>query len=69
MSTNNNQPPTFVFEVCTNCSSHAWNTRHNEELYLENFEQLSREIKAKVPNAICIMNRVPKPWYEKEIYC
>ena len=33
------------------------------------FEQVSACIKTVVPNAICVMNKVPKPWYEKEIYC
>ena len=33
------------------------------------FEMVAGAIKAVVPQAQCVMNRVPKPWYEKEIYC
>ena len=60
---------TFVFEVCTNCSSHKWNTRHDEAKYLATFNHCAEVIKAIIPNATCVMNKVPKPWYEKEIYC
>ena len=29
---------TFVFEVCGNCGSHQWNTRHDEARYASMFE-------------------------------
>ena len=60
---------TFVFEVCAQCSGHQWNTRHDEAKYQQFFSDCANAIKAQVPNANCIMNRVPKPWYEKEVYC
>ena len=64
-----NNSITFVFEVCAQCSTHQWNTRHDEAKYAQMFADVSAAIKAEVPNATCVMNRVPKPWYEKEIYC
>lgn len=60
---------TFVFEVCANCSGHSWNTRHDEGMYLQFFADCSAQINNHAPNATCIMNRVPKAWHEKEIYC
>ena len=60
---------TFVFEVCANCGTHAWNTRHDPAKYVGVFNTLAAAIKEKVPNANCVMNKVPKPWFEKEIYC
>ena len=58
-----------MFEVCGNCKTHQWNTRHNEAKYIQYFTDVANAIKEHVPNANCIMNKVPKPWYEKEIYC
>ena len=63
------QGVTFVFEVCAQCQTHQWNTRHDEAKYAQFFASVSAVIKEHVPNATCVMNRVPKPWYEKEIYC
>ena len=60
---------TFVFEVCGNCKTHAWNTRHDEAKYLATFTAVADSIKAAIPNSVCIMNKVPKPWFEKDIYC
>ena len=60
---------TFVFEVCAQCSGHQWNTRHDEAKYVGYFNAVAAEMKAQMPNANCIMNKVPKAWYEKEIYC
>jgi len=60
---------TFVFEVCAGCASHQWNTRHDEAKYLQYFSDCAAAIKAHIPNSECVMNKVPKPWYEKEIYC
>ena len=60
---------TFVFEVCANCGTHQWNTRHDEAKYVSYFNMVAGAIKAVVPQANCVMNKVPKPWYEKEIYC
>ena len=33
------------------------------------FNQCAAAIKEVIPSANCIMNKVPKAWYEKEIYC
>lgn len=29
----------FVIETCQNCKSHVWNTRHDENKYLEYFNR------------------------------
>ena len=47
---------TFVFEVCENCSSHQWNTRHDEAKYDGMFNDISATIKEFAPNARCIKN-------------
>ena len=60
---------TFVFEVCSGCKNHQWNTRHDESKYVQFFQDCSAAIKAQIPNAVCVMNRVPKPWYDKSVYC
>ena len=60
---------TFVFEVCSNCKNHGWNTRHDETKYLKYFTDCAKAIKAVIPDANVMMNKVPKPWFEKEIYC
>jgi len=31
--------PVFVIETCQNCKSHVWNTRHDENKYLEYFNK------------------------------
>ena len=43
--------PTFIIEYCTNCSSHSWNTRHNEAKYLQMAQQVETAIKAALPKA------------------
>jgi hypothetical protein len=63
------ETPTFVFEVCAQCGGHQWNTRHDEAKYMAMFNEVSSAIKGLIPNANCIMNKVPKPWFEKEVYC
>ena len=63
------QQLTFVFEVCADCKNHKWNTRHNEAKYQQFFADTSRAIREKIPSAKCLMNKVPKVWYEKDIYC
>ena len=63
------QEITFVFEVCSSCSTHSWNTRHNEAKYQQFFADVSSAIRAVIPEAVCVMNKVPKGWYESEIYC
>ena len=41
--------PTFVVEHCINCSTHAWNTRHDEAKYLRNAQNVAAAIKEFVP--------------------
>lgn len=60
---------TFVFEVCAQCGGHSWNTRHDEAKYMAMFVEVSSAIRGLIPNANCIMNKVPKAWFEKEVYC
>ena len=61
--------PTFVIEFCVGCKGHQWNTRHDEAKYMNYFTQVSELIKTAIPDAECLMNRVPKVWHEKDIYC
>ena len=60
---------TFVFEVSNNAASHQWHTWHDDAKYETMFASCSAAIKEAVPGAECIQNKVPKPWYEKEVYC
>ena len=54
---------TFIFEVCENCSINCkWNTRHDEAKYKSFFEKFKAMIQAELPNAVCVMNHVPKQW-------
>ena len=55
--------------MCAQCGSHQWNTRHDEAKYVQYFQQTAAAVKELIPNANCVMNKVPKPWYEKEVYC
>jgi len=41
---NNDREIVFVIEVCENCSSHGWNTRHNEAKYQEFFTRMANAI-------------------------
>ena len=59
----------FVFEVCAQCKTHSWNTRHDEAKYMGFFTDLKAAIESAVPGAQCVLNKVPKAWYEKEVYC
>lgn len=43
-NSNNNKKPSetdivFVVETCQNCKSHTWNTRHDENKYLDYFNK------------------------------
>ena len=60
---------TFVFEVCKDCKGHQWNTRHDEAKYASYFADMSAKISELIPGSVCIMNQVPKPWFEKDVYC
>ena len=59
---------TFVFEVCTDCKSHQWNTRHDEGKYLVFFQDVASAIKAQVPGAVCSLNKIPKDWSGHDSY-
>ena len=60
---------TFVIECCNNCGAHSWCTRHDEAKYESATAEVTAAIKSNVPNANVIVNKCPKPWYEKEVYC
>ena len=57
---------TFVFEVC---AGQHWSRRIDETKYQKVFAEVSAAIRAVVPQANCVMNKVPKRWAEKDIYC
>ena len=59
----------IVVECCTNCSTHAWNTRHDEAKYASNANAIAAQIQINHPNTVVLFNQVPKKWHEKEIYC
>ena len=40
--------PCFYIETCYGCSSHQWNTRHNEEVY----DYYSKRLKSYIINYI-----------------
>jgi len=46
----------FVIETCQNCRDHGWNTRHDENKYLEFFNKLSAAIIERLPNAVTMRN-------------
>ena len=45
----------FVIETCQNCKSHTWNTRHDENKYLDYFN------KGKSPPTLLTYLQSPKP--------
>ena len=59
----------FVIEHCQNCSSHQWNTRHDEAKYTGFAHSVTDAIKSQIPEASVLINQVPKEWHEKDIYC
>ena len=61
--------PIFVIEHCKDCSTHGWNTRHNERKYLEFAVNLANSIKEHVPSAMILFNQVPKAWFQSNLYC
>ena len=62
----NSNEITFVFEVC---AGQHWSRRINEAQYQQYFANVSAAIREVVPQANCVVNRVPKRWAEKDIYC
>tara|TARA_B110000285_G_scaffold96566_1_gene110230 strand:+ start:154 stop:387 length:234 start_codon:yes stop_codon:yes gene_type:complete len=60
--------PTFVIEVCQNCASHQWNTRHNEEKYNNYFKMMATAIISRMPNAIIMRNQIPKEYVNYDCY-
>lgn len=40
---------TVTIEICTNCKSHAWCTRHDEKKYEGIFEEIRKAVNAKDP--------------------
>lgn len=71
---NNNAPSeaselVFVVETCQNCKSHVWNTRHDENKYLEYFNKVSSAIVQRIPNATVVRNQIPRAYLPYDIYC
>ena len=58
-----------MVECCSNLQGTQWNNRLDESKYLQYFESVKAEIQSAVPNSQVVMNQVPKPWHEKDIYC
>ena len=58
-----------MIECCTNCNTHAWNTRHDEAKYANYANAIAAQIQINHPNTVVLFNQVPKTWHEKEIYC
>ena len=46
MSAAGDQNQIFVFEVCVDCRSHQWNTRHDEGKYMQFYSDVSAAIKS-----------------------
>ena len=42
-----NKSITVEIEICTNCKSHAWCTRHDEKKYEGIFEEIRKAVNAK----------------------
>jgi len=59
----------FIIETCQNCKQHGWNTRHDEQKYLEFFNKVSSAIVEKIPNALTMRNQIPKAYLPYDLYC
>lgn len=59
----------FVIETCQNCKSHTWNTRHDENKYLDYFNKVSQAIVERIPHAITMRNQIPKAYLPFDLYC
>ena len=42
---------------------------HNKGEYDRFYEACKGTIVEAIPNAKCLFNEVPKPWFEQDIYC
>jgi selT/selW/selH-like putative selenoprotein len=58
-----------VIETCQNCKSHGWNTRHDENKYLDYFNRVSQAIVERIPNAVTMRNQIPKEYLPFDLYC
>ena len=58
----------FVIERCI-APEKQWNSRINEAKYSEFTNKMSEAIKAMVPHAQVVVNRVPKEHAMSDIYC
>jgi len=57
-----------VVEHCQNCQSHGFNTRHDPAKYLEHANGVAAAIKAQIPNAEIVFNKVTKQHSQSDIY-
>jgi selT/selW/selH-like putative selenoprotein len=44
-------PTKILIEICSNCKSHQWCTRHNEQQYENIANEVVKAIKEKLPDA------------------
>ncbi len=59
----------IVLEVCGDCASHQWNTRHDEATYNKYKDDVIAKLKELIPGCNILTNRVPTAWAEHDPYC
>lgn len=57
-----------VVEVCQNCSTHKWNTRHNESKYQSFYAKVQTAIATLTPDVEVLCNKVPKSYAGFDLY-
>ena len=61
--------PVFVIEQMKDCHSHKWHTRFDETKYEEFSRNVSSIITEHVPDAVILINQIPKKWADHDQYC
>ena len=61
--------PIFVIEQMKDCHSHKWHTRMDETKYEEFSRNVSGVITEHVPDAVILINQIPKKWADHDQYC
>ena len=59
---------TLVFEVSNDANDH-FSYRVDYSKYEKYFNDVAGAITAEVPNAVCLINRIPKEWARFDQYC
>ena len=57
-----------MIECTENCQAHAWNTRLDENKYIEFFKKQAAAIIDRIPNAIVMKNQIPKNYLHYDLY-